>query len=182
MGVVSEAVPTTLATKLRSARSAAAPIEKKGTADEGYDFVRASDIGEEARRLLKGRGLIVIPSVESIDQKMGKSGVLVHAHLTFEIVYVNTGESITKKWVGSGFDYPGDKALYKAITGGTKYFLAGLLGIPFGVDPEEGTQPVAPGSEASALAQRAPEVVDGLQAARRRREQDEAGEPEVAHA
>ena len=179
----SETVPKALATKLRSARSAAAPIEKKGTADEGYDFVRAADIGEEARRLLKGRGLIVIPSVESIDQKMGKSGVLVHAHLTFEIVYVNTGESITKKWVGSGFDYPGDKALYKAITGGTKYFLAGLLGIPFGVDPEEGTQPATPAEpEASALAQRAPEVVDGLEAARRRREQDEAGEPVVANA
>lgn len=137
-GRVSASVPQELAEKLRNARNAAQPVEKKGCADEGFDFVRAVDLIEEARRLLKGRGIVVIPSVESIEQKMGKSGVLVHAHLTFEIVLVKTGDSIVKSWVGSGFDYPGDKAVYKAITGGTKYFYANLLGIPFGVDPEEG--------------------------------------------
>lgn len=135
---MSEAIPKGLAEKLRNARNAAQPVEKNGRADEGFEFVRAVDITEEARRLLKGRGIVVIPSVESVEQKMGKSGVLVHASLTFEIVLVSTGESITKRWIGSGFDYPGDKALYKAITGGTKYFYANLLGIPFGVDPEEG--------------------------------------------
>jgi hypothetical protein len=135
---VSGLIPKRLAVQLRTARDAAQPVQKNGRAEEGFEFVRAVDLIEEARRLLKRRGIVVIPSIESVEQKMGKSGVLVHAHLTFEIVLVSTGESVIKSWVGSGFDYPGDKALYKAITGGTKYFYANLLGIPFGVDPEEG--------------------------------------------
>ncbi len=141
---MSDPIPEELAKKLQSARNAASPVKKNGEAAEGYDFVRAEDVAEEARRLLKGRGIVVIPSVESVEMKVAsKSGLLILAHLTFEIVLVKTGESITKSWIGSGIDNPGDKALYKAITGGTKYFYANLLGIPFGVDPEEGAAEVA---------------------------------------
>jgi hypothetical protein len=167
---MADAIPKGLAEKLRNARNAAKAIEKKGRSDGGYDFVRAVDVADEARRLLKGRGIVVIPSVESVEIKMGKSGVLVHAHLTFEVVLAKSGESVTKNWIGSGFDYPGDKALYKAITGGTKYFYANLLGIPFGVDPEEG--------EPSA---RAATATPDPEAERRRLEQDrDAERPDLA--
>lgn len=155
---MSETIPKALAEKLNKARAEVEAVAKKGQADEGYDFVRAVDVGVEAARVLKEHGILTIPAVESLDIKVGQVGVLVHATLSFRVVDVDTGESITTPWAGSGLDKPGDKALYQAITGGTKYFRAGLLEIPFGIDPEA---PAASAPEAEQV----------------RREQDRAGEP-----
>jgi hypothetical protein len=157
---VSEAVPKALAAKLNDARAEVEAVAKNGLADEGYGFVRAVDVGAEAARVLKKHGILTIPTVESLDIKAGKVGVLVHATLSFRVIDVDTGESITLPWAGSGLDKPGDKALYQAITGGTKYFRAGLLEIPFGIDPEE--------------------PAESADAERIRREQDKAGEPALA--
>ena len=49
-----------------------------------------------------------------------------------------TGEGYATEKLGTATDYPGDKAIFKAETGATKYFLSALLSIPMGdgSDPE----------------------------------------------
>lgn len=161
--------PLALLKKLAAARKAIRPVEKRGhNQDGGYDFVQAGDIVEEANRVLTTRGILIIPSVESAEQTYGKTGVFVKAHMTFEVVDTVSGESIVKPWISYGFDFPGDKAIYQAETGGTKYFLVGLLSIPVvGADPEEDQTP----AELAAAAREAERI---------RREQDRAAEqPDV---
>lgn len=134
----------TLRRKLFLARKAAEAIEKKGENETfHYTYARAEDVLKEAQRVLEKQGVLIIPSIESVEFKMGKSGTLALVSMTFEVVDTKGGESFTKPWAGTGFDWPGDKAVYAAITGGTKYFLASLLGIPFGVDPEDEPAPVS---------------------------------------
>jgi hypothetical protein len=128
--------PKHLAAKLDAARSDVQGVGKNGKATEGYEFVQAIDVAVEAGRALKEHGILTVPSVRSLNVKYGKEATLVHATLSFEVVDVETGESVILDWAGSGLDNPGDKALYMAITGGTKYFRAWLLEIPFGIDPE----------------------------------------------
>ncbi len=130
--------PPKLAKALSKARNAAAGVEKNGTADEGFEFVRSVDVEVEAQRLLKKCSLIVLPKGAKPTVQFGQSGAMVHVELLYEVVHSPSGESVVLSWAGSGFDCPGDKALYKALTGGRKYFLKDLLGIPFGIDPEEG--------------------------------------------
>lgn len=149
--------PPKLAAKLAAARANVNGVPKKGEAEEGYEFVQAVDVAIEARRVLNEHGILTIPSVKSLDLKIGQIGFVVHAALAFKVVDVDSGQYEWVDWAGAGHDKPGDKALYMAITGGTKYFRAWLLEIPFGVDPE------APSETAE---------VDAL-----RREQDQAGEP-----
>lgn len=128
--------------KLFLAGRAAQAVEKNGLSDDGgFKFVRAADVMAEATRVLEKQGVVVIPSVEDVELRFGRAGAIAKVSLTFEVCDTKTEETITKAWVGTGFDKPGDKAAYKAITGGTKYFLASLLGIPFGTDPEEDAAP-----------------------------------------
>ncbi len=131
--------PPKLAKALQKARNAATGVKKNGTADEGFEFVRSVDVEVEAQRLLKKSGLIVLPRGAKPAIQFGQKGTMVHVELLYEVVHTSSGESVVLSWAGAGFDSPGDKALYKALTGGRKYFLKDLLGIPFGIDPEEGT-------------------------------------------
>lgn len=157
--------PKALFKKLGAARKAVEPVEKKGRngGSDGYDYVEAVHVVEEANRVLMNRGILILPSVDSAEQTYGKSGVLVKAHLSFLIIDTASGESIERSWIGYGFDFPGDKAIYRAITGATKYFLAGLLAIPFvGRDPEDDQTPA--------------ERAAAQEAERIRQEQDRAAE------
>jgi hypothetical protein len=146
------ATPLALFKKLGAARKAVEPVEKRGTNHEdGYAFVEAVSVVEEANRVLTNRGILILPSVESTEQTYGKSGVLVKAHMSFLVIDTASGESVERSWIGYGFDHPGDKAIYQAITGATKYFLAGLLAIPFvGSDPEQDPAPPAIGASLEA--------------------------------
>jgi hypothetical protein len=130
--------PLKLGKALLRARNAAVSVEKKGPADEGYKFVRSVDVDAEAQRLLKKSGLIVLPKGAKPSVQLGRESTLVHVELLYEVIHASSGESVVLSWAGAGLDNPGDKALYKALTGGRKYFIKELLGIPFGIDPEEG--------------------------------------------
>lgn len=145
--------PLTLAARLDKARSLASPIEKKGeNTGQHYHYVRAEDVIAEAQRVLAEVAVIVTPEVldveliESGATRGGTMGRIALVTLQFDVRcadLVATEGNRTIRWSGTGWDAPGDKALYKAITGGTKYFLAHLIGIPFGADPDddEGAQP-----------------------------------------
>lgn len=133
-----------LATKLHKARAAANPVGKEGRNDQQkYDYVRAEDVIAEAQRVLDQVAVVVTPQIldvqleEAGQTRGGTISRIATVLLEFDVTDAESGESMTRQWAGTGWDAPGDKALYKAVTGGTKYFLAHLIGIPFGADPDD---------------------------------------------
>jgi hypothetical protein len=67
---------------------------------------------------------------------IGANANIVMVKLVYTIIDVETGEVMTRYWLGTGQDNQ-DKALYKAYTGGQKYFLMKLFQMPTEDDPEE---------------------------------------------
>lgn len=135
---MSEACKQSLRRKLFLARRAAEAVEKRGTNAEGdYTYARAEDVLAEASKQLEKKGILIVPSLVEEKLYFSQSGfTIAKAVIEFEVFDTKTDESFKVRWAGTGHDSPGDKALFKATTGTTKYFLANLLGIPFGTDPE----------------------------------------------
>ncbi len=134
--------------KLFLARKAAKAVEKRGANAEGdYTYARAEDVLAEASQQLEKRDILIIPSLVEEELSFGRQGTIARATIEFEVVDTKTEEALKLRWSGTGHDVPGDKALFKATTGATKYFLANLLGIPFGTDPEAESAEVAELSE-----------------------------------
>lgn len=144
--------------KLFEVAKAAQPVDKAGhNSEDDYDFARYEDVLAEASKRLEEQGIHIVPQVASEELKFSRNGfAIATAVMEFDVVDTETGFSITRRWSGTGHDEPGDKALYAAETGCEKYFLARLLRIPFGTDPEEDG--------------------DAAEAERVRREQDSAAE------
>lgn len=69
---------------------------------------------------------------EDMSSRGGASGKFVTAVFFFRVIDGETGKGFVTRRIGTATDYPGDKAIYKAETGATKYFLASLLGMPLG--------------------------------------------------
>lgn len=152
---------TTLRAKLFAAAKDAQAVAKKGDSDEGgYKYAKAADVLTEASRVLEEQGVLIVPSVEDVQLHFGRVGCIAKVSMTFEVCDSETEETLTKKWAGTGFDKPGDKAVYAAITGSEKYFLAKLLNIPFGIDPEEDAAPSAEAQRIAAEQDRAAEQPD----------------------
>lgn len=123
--------------KIFLARKAAKAVAKNGhSADGDFTFARFEDVLAEASKQLEKRGILYVPSMVEEELVLGKQGVIAKAVIEYEVTDTKTGESLKVRWAGTGYDAPGDKALFKATTGTEKYFLARLLGIPFGTDPE----------------------------------------------
>jgi ERF superfamily len=135
---VTETKPKTLHRKLFLARKAAKAVPKRGYNHDGdYYFARFEDVMAEASAQLEKRGILVIPQMVDEELIVGRLGVIAKAVIEYEVTDTEGDESLKLRWAGTGHDEPGDKALFKATTGTSKYFLASLLGIPFGTDPEE---------------------------------------------
>jgi hypothetical protein len=146
--------------KLITAAKSVNGVEKKGqNAQQGYAYARAEDVIAVASQALTGVDLSVVPTmgeVETIreyETRGGSYGVTVRVEMLYTVVDPDTGEELLRRYLGTGSDAPGDKAIYKAVTGAAKYFYAGLLGIGFGADPEnetggEGAEPVRAASAA----------------------------------
>lgn len=133
-----ERKPQTLRRKLFLARRAAEAVAKDGhSSDGGFDYARFEDVLAEASKQLEKRDIFYLSSMVDEELTIGKQGVIAKSVIEYEVTDTKTGESLTVRWAGTGHDIPGDKALFKASTGTEKYFLARLLGIPFGTDPEE---------------------------------------------
>lgn len=132
-----------LGAKLLVAQIAAGNVPKRGhNQKQNYDYVRAEDVIDHASQALHDAGLVCSmsfgePVVREITSRGGGAGLLVTLPATLRIIDPDTGETHETDSCGMGSDYPGDKAVYKAMTGATKYAYAAALGIGFGDDPED---------------------------------------------
>ena len=130
--------------RLAKARAAIRTVGKRGeNTAQRYKYARAEDVIAEARKALADAGLILTSEVVGmtptpITASSGAGGRLVDLQMRYHLTTTDANAPTRSfEWLGSGQDYPGDKATYKAITGGHKYFLLHLLEIPVGDDPED---------------------------------------------
>jgi len=126
--------------------------DKKNTY-QNYDYISADMVIERAGKALSEVGLIVMPSiveteVEEVKKTDGKTEKTRYdARIVFEMTVTDGECYMVEKWVGFGSDTATpDKAIYKGITSGHKYFLMKLLQISIGNsdgEHEEGEEKVA---------------------------------------
>lgn len=132
---MSEQKETGLYQKLADITKEIGKVEKKGyNAFHKYYYVTESDLTDLIRDKLSSRGIVIIPSLKSVQH----DDTLTTALMTFTFVDSETGEREACEWAGTGDD-KGDKGLYKAYTGSLKYFLMKMFLISQGDDPEADT-------------------------------------------
>lgn len=112
----------------------------KRNAQQGYDYISADKILERAGDALAQAGVMVVPSItiENTEAvKTDKGGTRYDSLVHFAMIITDGESQLEMPWCGRGSDYSvPDKAMYKAITSGHKYFLMKLLNI--GVGNEDG--------------------------------------------
>jgi hypothetical protein len=118
--------------KLNAAISDVDRIGKDGTNSfHKYTYTSAEQVYRVIRGPLLEHGLVVIPEATGYTT----DGDLGTVRLRLRIVDTETGEAIESQWYGEGQD-KGDKAVYKAVTGGMKTWLKHLFLLPADDDPE----------------------------------------------
>lgn len=128
--------------RLLAAQKAVKSVAKRGVNQaQGYNFVQAEDVTRTANEALHAQGLTAdfeTHEVHSHDITSGKGtpGLVVTVYGMLHVT-ADGEEQVERSAVGSGSDYPGDKATMKAMTAARKYALIHLLAIPTGDDPEE---------------------------------------------
>jgi hypothetical protein len=116
------------------------PLEKSGkNTFQKYAYSTAGDVLEPARQACNLHNLVINASVTSHNVEAGKACVVVTVTLTDP----ETGEftSYSAPGYAENFSHEkgkptGDKALYVAITGATKYAIRTLFCLPSEDDPE----------------------------------------------
>lgn len=140
-GAISDAPspPKSLVTKLAEVMGEVERVAKRGRNDfHKYDYATEADITSAVRQHMAVRHLMLVPSVESVEWR-GEGGIAM-IHVRFTVHDGDNGEMLTFHIFAEGQD-KGDKALYKAMTGATKYALLKLFLIPTGDDPERESGP-----------------------------------------
>lgn len=137
-----EAPPPNLVGKLAEVMGEIGYIPKRGKNEfHGFDYATEPDIVDAVREKLATRGVILMTSIEGIEERLaktpkGKDTLITTVRLRF--LFFNKDapdETIDIAWAGQGED-PGDKGLYKALTGAMKYFLMKQFLMPTGDDPD----------------------------------------------
>jgi len=116
------------------------PLEKTGWNDfQKYTYSTAFDVLSPVQRACNEHGLIVI--ADCVDAKIEPGRASCTVRLT--IADSETGESLSVTAPGYAEDFSykenrpnGDKAVYKAITGATKYAVRSFFCLPSDDDPE----------------------------------------------
>jgi hypothetical protein len=128
--------PRSLIRKLAEVMAEVERIPKSGRNEfHKYDYATEADIVAAVRKLLAERHVMILPGLHEAHRE----GTLTTALMTFTLCDGESGEERTFQWAGTGDD-KGDKGLYKAITGGLKYFLLKTFLMPTGDDPEGDTR------------------------------------------
>lgn len=139
--------------KLAEIMSEVGYIQKNGKNNHfGYTYATESDVQDAVRDKMSQRHLMMIPNVtdtalREITTRKGNTEYVAKVTITYKIVDGETGEEMQFNMEGEGQD-PGDKAIYKAISGTQKYAIMKLFMIPTGDDPERdhGDEPAGSGS------------------------------------
>jgi hypothetical protein len=107
----------------------------------GYNYISEGQMNAVIGPKLAERGILFTTSVETMDVKYGepKAGVFVSVTTLHTFRDAETGEELSVKGAGVGWD-TGDKGVYKAITGATKYALMKNFMVTDEQEPEGGTQ------------------------------------------
>ncbi len=101
-------------------------------------------------------GEVVTGMPNNGSQKTTSYSHFVNAQFDYTFFDVDSGESMTGQFAGSGQD-KGDKGLYKAITGALKYIMTSTFVIPTGTDPEDDGGKVSNGQNSTkSVAQKPP--------------------------
>src|SRR5690625_4074796 len=116
-------------------------IEKKGyNKFHKYNYATESDVSEKVREVLAEQNVIMMPDVVEYstrehENRQNNIEYIATVKMKFTFIDGETGEELSIHSIGEGQD-AGDKAVYKAITGATKYALMKAFMIPTGDDPE----------------------------------------------
>ena len=130
--------------KILAVQKVLEPLGKTGWNDfQKYNYSTAGDVLLPVQRACNEQGLIVI--ADCIESKIEPGRASVVVRLT--IVDTETGESLSVTAPGYSEDFSykdnrpnGDKAVYKAITGATKYAIRSCFCLPSDDDPEHTPQ------------------------------------------
>ena len=112
-------------------------VQKAGHNDfQNYKYATEADAIAALRPAMIKHGLCMIPSVESVEQdEWGNTNILMHYRILDE-----DGNFLSFRAAGSGNDKNskgvGDKGIYKALTGASKYALLKTFMMETGDDPE----------------------------------------------
>lgn len=132
------AVAKSLVSKLAEVMAAVERIPKNGkNTFHNYTYATEADIVSAIRQELASRHVMLIPSATAVAREpIGEKGsMLTTLTMSFEFMDGETKESIVRPWFGCGDD-KNDKGVYKAMTGGEKYFLLKTFLVATGDDPE----------------------------------------------
>ena len=129
--------------------------DKTNTQDR-YNYISADKILAECGQALAAQGVAVIPSMTDAEVNIGETAGgkrRFDARVSFVMTVTDGEAEQAQPWFGFGADYTTpDKAVYKAVTSGHKYFLSKLLMI--GEGNEDGEHEAAPEAPAPPQAQR----------------------------
>jgi len=98
-----------------------------------YNFAQEADVMMAIRDALLDNGLTVLTSWSERGSEIVDNGRyrVETAMINGQIIDQDTGESVSVSYPATGADYgTGDKAVWKMITGGTKYFLLKTFLVP----------------------------------------------------
>lgn len=113
-------------------------VAKTGRNDfHGYDYATEADVVESVRPHMVENGLMLIPHVDTVSQDQhGNTNIVVNYRL-----YHVSGDYIEFNVAAAGNDKNrngvGDKGIYKAMTGASKYAMLKLFSLATGDDPEK---------------------------------------------
>ena len=131
--------------KLLAVQKVLEPLEKTGRNDfHRYNYTTAGDVLLPVQRACNEHGLFI--SANCIDSKIEPGRAEVTVQLTVFDSETGESHSITSPGYAEDWSYKdnrpsGDKAVYKAITGATKYAVRSLFCLPSEDDPERTSKP-----------------------------------------
>jgi hypothetical protein len=130
-----------LAAKLARIYNAVKGVQKTGYNNyDKYSYVTEADLAAPLRAALAAENVAIVTSVEEatiteVKTGAGKDAFRAIVKVKVTLIDGDTNERIETTYFGVGDDR-GDKGVYKAITGATKYALYKLFLVPTGDDPE----------------------------------------------
>lgn len=126
-----------LAQKIAAASNAVGALETDKHNPQGnYKYISADKILERAGNALADAGVAVVPGISHVEVNTGTTSgnkPRFDVSVYMKMIVTDGETTIEQPWLGMGSDYSvPDKAMYKAITSGHKYFLAKLLNVGVG--------------------------------------------------